>query len=133
MYDYECKSVQCYLHPGILFIRILYIPLFVLFTFCFKMTPFIIPFHIFAWKTYFPCPKLSEPNFNYRGKYTYIRSSDITFEVPSFKTLMLAANQSMAANLMNKSKFGKSKLIKRKRQPTFLAGNQNLTDAPRKV
>ena len=65
-------------------------------------------------------------------KDTYIRSSDLKGFFPSFKTLDLAADQTSAAMSIYASKIQKlPKSIKENRRPTFLAGRQKLTVAPR--
>ena len=52
--------------------------------------------------------------------------------IPNFKTVDLAADQSLPANSTFASKIRKStKNVKKNRRPTFLMGRQKLTVAPR--
>ena len=55
----------------------------------------------------------------YTVNYTYIRNSITKRFLSSFKTLVLVADQSLAANLTNVSKFRKSKIYNGKSAADF--------------
>ena len=71
------------------------------------------------------------PILFYTVTYTYIRSSDPKGFFPSFKTLDLVADQSLAANSIYASNFWKSKIYWGKAAADFWGGRQKLTVAPR--